>query len=129
MWNKIYNLKVLFKPPPEYIGIHWNGMMTTGKYEISSSVHGTPISTNFWTCAPTQPQYTLNKVPQRHTIDDLAQPLPMEELAEALRQLRNSKAAGMDGVPAEIWKICGVVLLDHLHQLLSSILEQQQVPQ
>ena len=43
----------------------------------------------------------------------------MEEVTKAIKQMKNGKAAGVDGIPPEILKNEGPVLPDKLHGLLS----------
>ena len=51
-----------------------------------------------------------------------------EELSEAIREISSSKAPGLDGIPAEIFKCGGSKLLDTLHQLLCKCWELGSVP-
>ena len=51
-----------------------------------------------------------------------------EEIAEIIKSLKNKKAPGEDGIPAEVYKACTTVLLDPLHNLFISIWESETFP-
>ncbi|VDP24432.1 unnamed protein product [Heligmosomoides polygyrus] len=51
-----------------------------------------------------------------------------EEVAEAIRLLRNNKAAGIDGVMTEMLKAGGDVLINRLHALLKLIWRTEKIP-
>lgn len=50
------------------------------------------------------------------------------EISAIIRQLKNRKSPGEDGVPAEIYKACLSALLTPLHNLFCSIWEQEVFP-
>ena len=52
----------------------------------------------------------------------------MEELTKAIEQLKSRKAAGVDGIPPEIWKYGGPALHSKLHELLVCCWEQSKLP-
>lgn len=51
-----------------------------------------------------------------------------EEVVEAIELLRNNKAAGIDGVMAEMLKAGGNVLIIHLRALLKLIWRTEKIP-
>ena len=52
----------------------------------------------------------------------------MEELTKAIEPLKSRKAAGVDGIPPEIWKYGGPALHSKLHELLVYCWEQSKLP-
>ena len=53
-------------------------------------------------------EHALNNITRKMLPGDkqiLSQPLQEEEVNEALKKLALGKAAGMDGIPSELWKI------------------------
>ncbi|XP_076031048.1 uncharacterized protein LOC143019264 [Oratosquilla oratoria] len=52
----------------------------------------------------------------------------LAEVKEAINTLKNNKAAGLDGIPAEIYKIGGNLLHYQLHQLLIKIWTNEELP-
>ena len=71
----------------------------------------------------------INRVPQLPPIEALDEPPTLEELTEAIDQLKSRKAAGVDGIPPEIWKHGGAALHVKLHYLLVCSSEQGKLPQ
>ena len=53
----------------------------------------------------------------------------LEELTKAIDQLKSRKAAGVDGIPPEIWKHGGPALHVKLHNVLVCCWEQGKLPQ
>ena len=53
----------------------------------------------------------------------------MEEMARAIAGLKDGKAPGGDGIPAEVWKHGGDHLFSRLHQLITNAWETGSVPQ
>ena len=51
-----------------------------------------------------------------------------EEISKAIKSLKNKKAPGEDGIPAEVFKACESTLLDPLHKLFCSIWESETFP-
>ena len=43
----------------------------------------------------------------------------MDEMARAVASLKDDKAPGGDGIPAEVWKHGGNNLINRLHQLIT----------
>ena len=68
----------------------------------------------------------INCVPP---IEALEEPPTLEELTVAIDQLNSRKAAGVDGIPPEIWKYGGPALHVKLHDLLVCCWEQGKLPQ
>ena len=60
---------------------------------------------------------------------ELDEPPALEQLTKAIDQLKKRKAAGVDGVPPEIWKHGGPALHVKLHDLLVCCWEQGKLPQ
>ena len=71
----------------------------------------------------------INRVPQLPPIEALDEPPTLEELTVALDQLKRRKAAGVDGIPPEIWKHGGPALHVKLHDLVVCCWEQGRLPQ
>ena len=53
----------------------------------------------------------------------------MDEMARAIAGLKDGKAPGGDGIPAEVWKHGGDNLFSWLHQLITNAWEVGSVPQ
>ena len=53
----------------------------------------------------------------------------MAEIARAIASLKDGKALGGDGIPAEVWKHGGDNLFSRLHQLITNAWEVDSVPQ
>lgn len=68
-----------------------------------------------------------NRVPQLPPIEALDEPPTLEELTEAIDQLKSHKAAGVDGIPPEIWKHGGPALHVKLRDLLVCCWEQGKI--
>ncbi|BHF83864.1 hypothetical protein SprV_0902701200 [Sparganum proliferum] len=51
-----------------------------------------------------------------------------EEIVDAIRKLRNNKAAGEDGIPAEIFKSCVETLAPWLHEVIERAWRDEVVP-
>ena len=60
---------------------------------------------------------------------ELDEPPTLEELTRAIDQLKSCKAAGVDGIPLQIWKHGGLALQVKLHDLLVCCWEQGKLPQ
>ena len=71
----------------------------------------------------------INRVPQLPPIKALDEPPTLEELTVAIDQLKGRKAAGVDGIPPEIWKHGGLELHVKLHDFLVCCWEQGKLPQ
>ena len=70
----------------------------------------------------------LDQIPQKPVITSLDLPPMFDEVSKAIRQTSSGKSLGMDGFPAEIFKSAGLVALEALHSLLTSIWEEEDVP-
>ncbi|XP_076041829.1 uncharacterized protein LOC143025712 [Oratosquilla oratoria] len=70
----------------------------------------------------------LNSVPKQPIQDSLSNLSTLAEVKEAIKTLKNNKAAGLDGIPAEIYKIGGNLLHYQLHQLLIKIWTSEELP-
>ncbi|GFS13568.1 RNA-directed DNA polymerase from mobile element jockey-like protein [Elysia marginata] len=71
----------------------------------------------------------LQRIPHLPLIEELDDPPTLEETITAIGQLKSHKAAGIDGIPPEIWKMGGIVLHSKLHELLVCCWEQGNLPQ
>lgn len=79
---------------------------------------------------PTDVNWTQIDRMQQHEIKMQLDQFPTRnEMQIALAQLRNGKAPGEDGLPAELFKLGGTVLHDEIMKLLKTIWETEQVPQ
>nr|VZI51185.1 unnamed protein product [Spirometra erinaceieuropaei] len=58
----------------------------------------------------------------------LCDPPSEEEVADAMRKLRNNKAPGEDGIPAEIFKSCVDTLAPWLHEVIERAWRDEVVP-
>ena len=66
---------------------------------------------------------------QRPIREELCEPITVNELAKALRSTRSGKAAGEDGIPAEVLKHGGPSLKAELLKLFNYCLESMALPQ
>ena len=71
----------------------------------------------------------IHQIPQLPPKEELDDPPTLEETTKAIEQLKCKKAAGIDGIPAEMWKYGGEILHDKLHELLVCCWEQGKLPQ
>ena len=53
----------------------------------------------------------------------------MDEMARPIAGLKDGKATGGDGIPADVWKHGGDNLFSRLHQLITNVWEVGSVPQ
>lgn len=60
---------------------------------------------------------TFHQIPQLPMKEDLHEPSTLSETTKAIMQLKNGKAAGVDGIPTEIWKHGGPILHIRLNEL------------
>jgi len=72
---------------------------------------------------------TLSALDQAPVMEELVALPRMDELREAILNLKVGKACGPDGIPPEIYKYGGNTLTAHLHALFIKIWEQESVPQ
>ncbi|KAK2185986.1 hypothetical protein NP493_215g04017 [Ridgeia piscesae] len=63
----------------------------------------------------------LDNIPQRITKTSLCEIPTMDEMARAIACLKDGKAPGGDGIPAEVWKHGGDNLFSRLHQLITKV--------
>ena len=68
-------------------------------------------------------------IPQRPIHEDLDRPPTVQETLKAVKQLSSGKAAGSDGLPAEIFKHGGDQVAMELTQLFIAIWDVEAVPQ
>ena len=71
----------------------------------------------------------LGNMPQRITKTSLDEIPNMDEMARAIACLKDGKAPGGDGIPAEVWKHGGDNLFSRLHQLITNAWDVGSVPQ
>ena len=71
----------------------------------------------------------LENIPQRIIKTSLDEIPTMDEMAKAIAGLKDGKAPGGDGIPAEVWKHGGDNLFSRLHQLITNAWEVGSVPQ
>ena len=71
----------------------------------------------------------LDHIPQRITKTSLDEIPTKDEMARAIVGLKDCKAPGGDGIPAEVWKYGGDNLFSRLHQLITKDWEMGSVPQ
>ena len=71
----------------------------------------------------------LVNIQQRITNTCLDEIPNMDEMARAIAGLKDGKAPGGDGIPAEVWKHGGDNLSNRLHQLITKAWEEGSVPQ
>jgi len=71
----------------------------------------------------------LDNIRQCTTITCLDEMPTMAEMAKAIASLKDGKAPGGDGIPAEVWKHGGANLSDRLHQIITKAWEEGSVPQ
>jgi len=65
-------------------------------------------------------QSIVDQLSQLPTISELDTLPSLEEISAAANNLKNKKAPGPDGIPAEIFKYGGNLLLQRLHSVISS---------
>ena len=71
----------------------------------------------------------LDTIPQRITKTSLDEIPTMDEMARTVAGLKDGKAPGGDGIPADVWKHGGDNLFSRLHQLIINAWEMGSVPQ
>ena len=71
---------------------------------------------------------TLSCIPQRTVKMELDEPPTMDETVKAINQLKNGKAAGVDGLPPELWKFGGPALHLKLHKLFQACWDSGKIP-
>ena len=71
----------------------------------------------------------FNQVPQEPIQHHLGDVPSLDEVKKAINQLKNNKATGSDGVPAEILKVSGPALTDYTIGLLQKYGALKRFPQ
>lgn len=71
---------------------------------------------------------TLDQLPQQPIMVNMGAPPSLREVQDAIRKMRNNKAVGPDGIPAEVLKAGGPDLLSHIHALLLKIWDKEVIP-
>ena len=71
----------------------------------------------------------LNQLPQFIRRQELDNTPSREEVVEATNKMKNGKAPGEDGIPAEIFKHGGAKLTDELYKLINTCWQQGVIPQ
>ena len=71
----------------------------------------------------------LIRIPQRPLITCLDDPPSLDEVSKAVKQLQPGKAAGPDGIPPDIYKEGGEVLIVKLTELLQFFWHHDELPQ
>ena len=70
----------------------------------------------------------LDDIPQLAREDHLAASPHVHEVSDSIQQVSSGKACGLDGLPAEIFKHGGRILVEKLTQLYSLIWQHEVVP-
>ena len=71
----------------------------------------------------------IESIPQLPTKIQLSEPPTLQEVSSAIKNLKNNKSPGADGVPGEVLKFGGAATLNKLHQLIMKIWDMEEVPQ
>jgi Reverse transcriptase (RNA-dependent DNA polymerase) len=71
----------------------------------------------------------LSSLPDLSILDSLDETPSLTDLSNAINSLKNGKAPGSDGIPAEIIKASRSILIPELHELLCLCCESGYVPQ
>ena len=71
----------------------------------------------------------IDRIPQQPTETDLDKALTLQETVKAIDQLKSCKAAGIDGVPLEVWKNGDLALHTKLHEFFIYCWEEGKLPQ
>ena len=58
--------------------------------------------------------------PLEETFEDLAEDVTIEEIRTAVKQMKNRKAPGIDGIQAEIYKYGGETVIKWLHRVIQA---------
>ncbi len=73
--------------------------------------------------------HILDNMPELPPAKHLGTPPLYSELRQAIAGLKNNKCAGLDGIPAEVFKLGGYILTRRLHLLIKNIWEYGTLPQ
>lgn len=69
----------------------------------------------------------LNSIPQHPINEDMADPPSLSEVSDAISAMRNNKAIGPDGIPAEILKAGRANLHQHMYVLIKKIWDLEMI--
>ena len=62
-------------------------------------------------------------------VDEEEPPPSMKKVENAIRKLKNHKAAGADGIYAEMIKEGGEIMVKRIHRLITKIWEEEKTPE
>ena len=68
------------------------------------------------------------KIPPHPIKLELTAPPTLQELERAIREMKNNKAAGADGIPAELYKLGGQTIQIKLHTIILKIWCEEHIP-
>ena len=71
----------------------------------------------------------LENIQKRSVNTALDEKPSMDEMVRAIKGLKDGKAPGGDGIPAEVWKYGGANLSNRLHRWIIKVWEEGHVPQ
>ena len=71
----------------------------------------------------------LENIQKRSVNTALDEKPTMDEMVRAIKGLKDGKAPGGDGIPAEVWKYGGANLSNRLHRWIIKVWEEGHVPQ
>lgn len=71
----------------------------------------------------------LDALPELPSVPSLDEPPQFKEVLSAIRSLKNNKSPGPDGLPAEILKKGGYLLIRQLYYLICNIWQKETLPQ
>ena len=90
---------------------------------LLSSRDGRSIFETLLNCESEVSDVTIESIPQHPVREPFADLPSLEEVYLRINQIKTNKAPGPDGVPAEIFKVGGSVILQKLYQLLLKVWE------
>jgi hypothetical protein len=71
----------------------------------------------------------VQRLAQKGEIGAMGGDITFEEMKKAVSQMKNGKAAGVDGIPAEVWKFGGEGVLRVLHSFCEKVWREEVSPQ
>ena len=71
----------------------------------------------------------LDQIPQKPILAELNLPPTLNEVMKAVKRTSTGRAAGMDNIPAELFKAAGPEAMDAFHNILTSIWEEGAMPE